>query len=109
MKLLQDLVGSGKAKELLFTCEYIDGVEAERIGLVNKVVPDSQLMDEAIAMGRKIAENSLFAIHLIKKGLNLANEVSLEALMDYEIEACLATVSTPERQKKLMEFHGRNK
>ncbi len=109
MRLLQDLVGPGKAKELLFTCEYIDGVEAERIGLVNKVVPDIQLMDEAIAMASKIAENSIFAIHLIKKGLNLANEVSLEALMDYEIEACLATVSTPERQKKLMEFHSRNK
>ena len=109
MRLLQDLIGPGKAKELLFTCEYIDGVEAERIGLVNKVVPDLQLMDEAIAMANKIAENSVFAIHLIKKGLNLANEVSLEALMDYEIEACLATVSTPERQKKLMEFHGRNK
>jgi len=109
MRLLQDLVGPGKAKELLFTCDYIDGREAERIGLVNKVVPDDRLMDEAMTMARKITENSAFSINLIKKGLNMAHEVSLEALMDYEVEACLATVSAPERQDKLEEFAQRKK
>jgi len=109
MRLLQDLVGSGKAKELLFTCDYIDGKEAERIGLVNRSVPDDTLMDEALKMANKIAENSAFSINLIKKGLNMASEVSLEALMDYEVEACLATVSAPERQDKLEEFAGRKK
>ncbi len=109
MRLLQDLVGPGKAKELLFTCDYIDGKEATRIGLVNKVVPDDKLMDEALAMARKITENSAFSINLIKKGLNMAHEVSLEALMDYEVEACLATVSAPERQEKLEEFAQRKK
>ncbi len=109
MRLLQDLVGPGKAKELLFTCDYIDGKEAERIGLVNKAVPDERLMDEAMTMARKITENSAFSINLIKKGLNMAHEVSLEALMDYEVEACLATVSAPERQDKLEEFAQRKK
>lgn len=109
MRLLQDLVGPGKAKELLFTCDYIDGKEAERIGLVNKTVPDNKLMEEALAMARKITENSAFSISLIKKGLNMAHEVSLEALMDYEVEACLATVSAPERQDKLEEFAQRKK
>jgi len=109
LRLIQDLVGLGKAKELLFTCEYIDGVEAERIGLVNKAVSDNSLMDEAKTMANKIAENSLFSINLIKKGLNMAREVSLEALMDYEIESCLACVSTAERQEKLDEFQARKK
>lgn len=109
MRLVQDLVGPGKARELLFTCEYIDGKEAERIGLVNKAVPDEQLMEETLAMARKIAANSLFSINLIKKGLNMATEVSLEALMDYEVEACLATVSAPERFEKLEEFSDRKK
>ncbi|MEW6377516.1 MAG: enoyl-CoA hydratase/isomerase family protein [Thermodesulfobacteriota bacterium] len=104
MRLLQDLVGPGKAKELLFTCEYIDGKEAERIGLVNKTVPDNELMPTAKAMAKKIAENSAFSINIIKKGLNMSSEVSLEALMDYEIEGCLATVSTAERQEKLEDF-----
>jgi enoyl-CoA hydratase len=109
MRLLQDLVGPGKAKELTFTAEYIDGTEAERIGLVNKVVPDDRLMDEAMAMARTIAGNSAFSIKLIKRGLNMAREISLEALMDYEIEACLATVSTAERDEKLEDFAGRKK
>jgi enoyl-CoA hydratase len=108
-RLVQDLVGPGKARELLFTCEYIDAREAERIGLVNKAVAPEQLMEETLAMAKKIAENSPFSISLIKKGLKMANEVSLEALMDYEIEACLATVSAPERQEKLEEFADRKK
>lgn len=110
MRLVQDLIGPGKAKELLFTGEYIDGKEAERIGLVNKAVPLERLMDEAEAMAKKIAENSSFSIKMIKRGLFMAQgEVSLEALMDYEIEACLACVSTKERQESLQEFEDRRK
>ena len=60
-------------------------------------------------MAQKITANSAFSIALIKKGLNMAGEVSLEALMDYEIEACLATVSAPERQDKLEQFADRKK
>jgi enoyl-CoA hydratase len=104
MRLLQDLVGPGKAKELLFTAEYIDGKQAKAIGLVNHSVPRDRLMEKTQEIARKIAENSSFSIHMIKKGLNLAHDVSLEALMDYEVEACLATVSTAERKGKLEEF-----
>ena len=107
MRLLQDLVGPGKAKELLFTCEFIDGKEAERIGLVNKAVPDDRLMEEAMAMAQKIAQNSSFSIKVIKRGLELAKQASLEALMDYEVEACLACVFTKERQERLEEFEKR--
>jgi enoyl-CoA hydratase len=110
MRLVQDLIGPGKAKELLFTSEYIDGKEAERIGLVNKAVPLDQLIEKTKEMAKKIAENSPFSIKMIKKGLNMARgEVSLEALMDYEIEACLACVFTKERQESLKEFEERKK
>ena len=107
-RLVQDLVGPGKARELLFTAEYIDGTEAERIGLVNKAVAADKLMEEAIAMAAKIVKNSSFSLKLIKKGLLMAQgECSLEALMDYEIEACLACVSTKEREKSLEDFEQR--
>ena len=110
MRLVQDLIGPGKAKELLFTAEYIDGKEAERIGLVNKAVPTEQLMEEAKEMARKIAKNSSFSIKMIKTGLNMARgEVSLEALMDYEVEACLACVFTKERQDSLKDFEERKR
>jgi enoyl-CoA hydratase len=52
-RLVQDLVGPGKAKELLFTAENITGIEAARIGLVNKAVPLETLMDQAMAMAQK--------------------------------------------------------
>ena len=110
MRLVQDLIGPGKAKELLFTAEYIDGKEAERIGLVNKAVPLEKLMEEAREMAAKIAKNSAFSLKIIKAGLNMARgEVSLEALMDYEVEGCLACVFTKERQESLKEFEERER
>ncbi len=110
MRLVQDLIGPAKARELLFTGEYITGKEAERIGLVNHSVPLESLMDKARALAEKIAENSAFSIQIIKKGLLMAaGEVSMEALMDYEVEACLACVSTKERQNSLKDFEDRKK
>ena len=108
-RLIQDLIGPGKAKELLFTARNIDGREAERIGLVNLAVPGDQLMDTTLQMAEDIAKNSSFSIKMIKKGLQMASEVSLESLMDYEIEACLSCVSTKERQESLVRFEERDR
>ncbi len=109
-RLVQDLVGPGKARELLFTAENITGEEAARIGLVNKAVPLDDLMNETITMARKIVSNSSFSLKLIKKGFLMAQgESSLEALMDYEIEACLACVSTKDREQSLENFEQRKK
>jgi len=109
-RLVQDLVGPGKARELLFTAENITGEEAARIGLVNKAVNPEDLMNEAFNMARKIAGNSAFSLKLIKKGFVMAQgETSLEALMDYEVEACLACVSTRERDQSLKSFEQRKK
>ena len=108
LRLVQNLVGPGKAKELMFIGEYIDGKEAERIGLVNHCVPLEKLMPETMAMAQRIAKNSSFSIKMIKKGLQLAQgEASLEAIMQYEVEACLACVATKERQTALNDFKKR--
>ncbi|MCP4114459.1 MAG: enoyl-CoA hydratase/isomerase family protein [Desulfobacteraceae bacterium] len=109
-RLVQDLVGPGKASELLFTAENITGEEAARIGLVNYAVPPDTLMDRAMAMAETIAKNSAFSIARIKNGLIMARgETSLEALMTYEIEACLACVSTKEREASLDSFDNRKR
>jgi len=109
-RLVQNLIGPGKARELLFTGETIDGVEAQRIGLVNRAVPAEKLMEAVMEMAAKIAANSAFSLKMIKKGLNMAQgETSLEALMDFEVEACLACVSTKERQGSLSAFEDRKR
>jgi enoyl-CoA hydratase len=108
LRLLQDLVGPGKASELLFTARNIDGREAERIGLVNQAVPPEELLPAAQRMARDIAANAAFSLKMIKKGLRMAREpVSLEALMAFEIEACLACVATQERLQALANFADR--
>lgn len=107
-RLVQQLIGPGKAKELLFTADSIDGKEAERIGLVNKAATPDALMDEAYRMADRIAANNLFSLKMIKRGLHLAQgEASLEALMDFEVEACLACVATKDRQAALNDFEKR--
>lgn len=110
MRLVQVLVGPAKAKELLFTGDYIDGKEAQKIGLVNHSVPLEKLWQTVLDMADKIAENASFSLKMIKKGLQIAQgEASMEALMDFEIEACLACVSTKARKDSLMAFEERKK
>jgi len=109
-RLLHDLIGPGKARELLFTAENIDSRTAEKIGLVNKAVPKDQLMDAACAMAAKIAANSAFSITVLKQGLNRAADgEQMKSLMDFEVEACLACVSSKERQNALSDFESRKK
>ena len=54
--ILPQVVGRGKANELLFTCSRINAEEAYRIGLVNKVVPSEQLMPAAVELAEQIAK-----------------------------------------------------
>jgi enoyl-CoA hydratase/carnithine racemase len=69
---LASLVGREKAAELLYTGDVIDAKEAERIGLVSRVVPDAQLMDTAVALATKIASNPPLAVRRLKAGLREA-------------------------------------
>ncbi|MDY6973428.1 MAG: enoyl-CoA hydratase/isomerase family protein [Thermodesulfobacteriota bacterium] len=67
---LHQLVGRQKAKELIMTCDAIDAVEAYRIGLVNKVVPHSHLMDACLEMAGKIKTKAPLAIRMVKSLVN---------------------------------------
>lgn len=108
-RLLIELVGLGKAKELLFTSEYITGIEAERIGLVNKAIPADKLMITTFEIAEKIVGNSGLSITLIKNCLDMARTRSPEEMMDFEVKACLQAVFTPQRKEALRRFENRER
>lgn len=67
---LPRVVGLGRAAEIMLTGRFLDAQEAERIGLVNRVVAAEDLLDEAFAMAELIARNSPFGVTLTKRVLN---------------------------------------
>ena len=95
------LIGLTKAKELCFTGAAVDAQEALTLGLVNYVFPQESLMDEAIALARKIAKKSSASLALIKAAMNRGVETDLETALLFEIDS-FALCFTTEEQKKLM-------
>jgi len=67
--VLPEVVGRGKASELLFTCDQISAEEAYRIGLVNKVVPREQLIPAAVEMAEKIMKAAPLPLKYTKRML----------------------------------------
>jgi enoyl-CoA hydratase len=70
---LMRLVGPGHAKELIYTGKIISAQEAERIGLVNRVIPHEKLWEQATAMARHISQGPA-AVHFAKRSMFLAFE-----------------------------------
>lgn len=83
---LPRLVGYAKAAEMVFTTDAIDAVTAERIGLVNCVVPAADLMTQTNALAAKLAQAAPMALALAKRGLNRALESGLEDSLEYEAQ-----------------------
>lgn len=67
---LARIVGQKKAREIWFMCRQYSADEAERMGMVNKVVPYSELENECVAWAERMMELSPLALRMIKKGLN---------------------------------------
>jgi len=113
---LPRVVGTTKALEILWTGRAVDAQEAERIGLVSKVVPADDLMNEARALAAKFAKGPSIAIELIKRtvyaGLqsnNLAAQLGYET---YAAGVCVRTEDFAEGVKAFLEkreaaFQGR--
>jgi enoyl-CoA hydratase len=79
------LCGMAKAKYYLLTCDFIDGREAERIGLVSKAVPRAELMPEAMRIARQLADGSQPALRFTKRALNQWLKLGSITAFDYSV------------------------
>jgi enoyl-CoA hydratase len=98
-KLLAQIVGLGKAKELVFTGDFIDAREAMAIGLANKVVPAESLLDESMAMARRIGEKSPLALRLSRIAIDQGLHSSFEQTLEMEAGHLLTCAGAQNQQK----------
>lgn len=96
---LPRVVGPSKAAELLFTGDVIDAREAERIGLVSRVVPPNELRTAAMEIARKIAANPPIAMRYMKEGLRKSVHASMQEMGEY-VGSSLAYLFTTEDHKE---------
>jgi enoyl-CoA hydratase len=101
---LPRLVGAGWAAEMIYTGAMIDAATAERIGLVNRVVPADRLLEEAKALARKILDQSPTAIALAKACLRASMEMPLSAGLDFETAAFGVVGSTRDKEEGMRAF-----
>jgi 2-(1,2-epoxy-1,2-dihydrophenyl)acetyl-CoA isomerase len=90
-KLLPLLVGPVKAKELVLLGEPIDAHEALRLGLVNRVVPEDELMDAAVAWAHRLASQPRVSTALAKAALDTGIDAAFEASLELEISHAVIT------------------
>jgi len=80
--LLPRLVGLSKALELLWTGEFVEAEEAQRLGIVSKVCDDDKLMDEVMALAQRLADGPRLAIRLMKQAVYRSLQLDFLAALD---------------------------
>ncbi|WP_022852260.1 enoyl-CoA hydratase/isomerase family protein [Limisalsivibrio acetivorans] len=101
---LPRLVGRGLASEMIFTGEMVTAEYAERIGLVNHVYEDGELMDKALEMAVKIAEKSRTALKLSKEAIVNGTEMDLDKGCLYEADLFGLSFSSADKKEGVSAF-----
>jgi len=102
---LPQKVGSGRAAELLLTGRTVDAQEAEKIGLVNRVVEENRLLGAAMEIARAMLAKSPMGLRFTKEALNLSlTAPSLEAAVEFENRNQSMCCSTPDFFKAVEAF-----
>lgn len=82
---LPKLIGTARAKELILTAATIDASRAEHLGLINRIVPDESLTDEALALARRVQANVQVAVRGAKRCIDHAMGMEHSILFDIEV------------------------
>jgi enoyl-CoA hydratase/carnithine racemase len=102
--LLTRLVGTARARELMFTAERVDAIRCEAIGLVNRVVPDDKLQDEAFALAKSLAEGPTLALRYMKDNLDEALSFDFATARDHEAERLIRLTTTADHREAVQAF-----
>lgn len=97
-------VGMAKAKELIFSGKVISAEDAERIGLVNTIVEQEELMNETLALAKKIAAQAPIAVEIGKKVMNEGINMTISQGLDYEVTSFGALFSTEDQKEGMYAF-----
>ena len=97
-------VGKAKAMDLILTARMMDAAEAERAGLVSRVVPDDQLLEEALAVATKIASFSTLAGMMAKEAVNRAYETTLAEGVRFERRLFHASFALADQKEGMAAF-----
>jgi enoyl-CoA hydratase len=106
---LTRFVGKSKAMEMCLTGRNMDAAEAERAGLVSRVVPAADLMAEAMKAARTIAEKSLPIVMMTKETLNRAYETTLSEGVRYERRVFHSMFATEDQKEGMAAFSEKRK
>ncbi|MCC7365227.1 MAG: enoyl-CoA hydratase/isomerase family protein [Dehalococcoidia bacterium] len=101
---LPSVVGLSKAAELLFTGDVIEAPEAERIGLVSKVVPHDELLPAAREIAAKIAANPPIAMRYMKEGLRKSRNADMQEMAAYVGSALAYLFTTEDHREGALSF-----
>ena len=107
--LLTRLVGTSRARELMFTAEKVDAARCEAIGLVNRVVPDDKLQDEAFALAKSMAEGPTLALRYMKDNLDEALLFDFSTARDHEAERLIRLTTTADHREAVQAFIDKRK
>jgi len=97
-------VGKAKAMDLCLTARMMDAAEAERAGLVSRVVPNAKLMEEAMAVAEKISSYSLPVVMMIKESVNRAYESTLSEGVLFERRLFHAAFALDDQKEGMAAF-----
>jgi enoyl-CoA hydratase len=101
---LARLVGAGRAKLMIFSADQISAEEAERCGLVEKVVPPEQLLAECRAIAGRIISRGPLAVKLAKEAIDAGFEGSLTQGLDFEAECFARLMDTQDKNEGVAAF-----
>ena len=101
---LTRFVGKSKAMDMHLTGRFMDAEEAERSGLVSRVVPTKKLMDETMAAAQKIASKSAIATKVVKEAVNRSYETTLREGLLFERRVFHALFNTEDQKEGMAAF-----